>query len=201
VRAATQTGLDGVHRGPTIPTLVDDLDAREPAGEVWDGPSSTELDEVLASHPTGPLQLLYLVKFRERALYPPDYQGDEPTDCTGPEAYQRFGDATMPLVMEGGGRIVLISGVDTVLFGEGGWDLMAIIEYPSAQAYAELSQSPEALAARVHRKAGLERLDVIATTPVIHNSTSWRDAGAEAPGAPLSPPSAVAARGEPEAAR
>jgi hypothetical protein len=132
-----------------------------------------QLDAVVACHPSGPLQLIYLIKFREQAAYPPDYVGELSPDCTGVEAYTRFGNITMRLVEERGGRLVMINGVDAVAFGEtahDAFDVIAIVEYPSARMYVETLQHAEYVGALVHRTAGLARLEIIATTPVVAGS-------------------------------
>jgi uncharacterized protein (DUF1330 family) len=135
-------------------------------------PTPTQLDAVVAAHPSGPIQMVNLLKFRERADYPADYEGPG-SECTGAEAYQRYGEVAMSHVAKRGGRLVLLSGVDGIVLGamaQDEWDQMAIVEYPHVEAFLDMGRDPDYLAATVHRTAGLERSAIIATTAVIDAS-------------------------------
>ncbi len=57
---------------------------------------------------------------------------------------------------------------DQVLIGdqEGqDWDSIALVEYPSRQAFIDMVSRPDYEKAHEHREAGLERTVLIATTP------------------------------------
>jgi uncharacterized protein (DUF1330 family) len=132
-------------------------------------PTEEQLRAVL-SGPDGPVQMVNLLKFRERAQYPDDY-ASESTDVSGEEAYGRYAANTMPHVFKRNGRLVLLSTADEVVIGTSGdWDQVAIVEYPSRAAFIDMGQDPDYLAGTVHRTAGLERTAIIATTPVIDAS-------------------------------
>jgi uncharacterized protein (DUF1330 family) len=125
----------------------------------------------LAAGPDGPVQMLNLLKFRERAEYPADYDGDEDTDVSGEEAYGRYGAIALQHVAKRGGRLVLLSQADEEVIGAlGDWDQVAIVEYPNRAAFLDMGQDPDYLAGTVHRTSGLERTAIIATTPVIDAS-------------------------------
>jgi uncharacterized protein (DUF1330 family) len=136
-------------------------------------PTPAQLDAVVAAHPSGPIQMVNLLKFRERADYPADYEGGPASECTGAEAYQRYGEVAMAHVAKRGGRLVLLSGVDGIVLGamaQDEWDQLAIVEYPHVEAFLDMGRDPDYLAATVHRTAGLERSAIIATTAVIDAS-------------------------------
>lgn len=152
-----------------------DLDVQMHGGAGGINPTPEQLEAVVAAHPSGAVQMVNLLKFRERAAYPADYDGDPSPDCSGAEAYQRYGEVAIAHVTKRGGRLVLLSAVDGVVLGstpQDGWDQVAVVEYPSMDAFVDMGQDPDYLAATVHRAAGLERSEILATTAVIDASSS-----------------------------
>jgi uncharacterized protein (DUF1330 family) len=138
-------------------------------------PTPAQLEAVLAAHPSGPVQMLNLLKFRDHADYPDDYPGDPSPDCTGEEAYRRYGEVAMRHVYQRGGRLVLLSAVDGVVLGvaaQDEWDQIAIVEYPNLDAFLDMGQDPDYLAATVHRTAALRASTILATSAVIDASAS-----------------------------
>jgi len=61
----------------------------------------------------------------------------------GEERYMEYGAAVAPLLEKAGGRIVFAGAASPALIGEGGWDLVALVEYPSRGAFLEMIGSPE----------------------------------------------------------
>ena len=61
----------------------------------------------------------------------------------GEERYLEYGAAVAPLLEKAGGRIVFAGAAAPALIGEEGWDLVALVEYPSRQAFLEMIGSPE----------------------------------------------------------
>jgi uncharacterized protein (DUF1330 family) len=151
-----------------IDALLADFDMHGGLGGV--NPTEAQLRAVL-SGPDGPVQMINLLKFRDRAEYPADYTGDESVDVSGEEAYGRYATNTMPHVAKRGGRLVLLSTADESVIGTiGDWDQVAIVEYPNRAAFIDMGQDPDYLAGTVHRTAALERTAIVATTPVIDAS-------------------------------
>lgn len=136
-------------------------------------PEPEQLDAVIAAHPSGPVQMLNLLKFHERADYPADYTGEPSPECSGEEAYQRYGAVALGHIARRGGRLVLLSAVDGVVLGamaQDEWDQIAIIEYPAMEAFLDMAEDPDYLAATVHRTAAVERSAIIASTAIIDAS-------------------------------
>jgi uncharacterized protein (DUF1330 family) len=136
-------------------------------------PTAEQLDAVVAAHPEGRVQMINLLKFRDRATYPADYVGDESTDCSGADAYERYGAVALEHVSKRGGRLLLLSSVDGIVLGgmaQDEWDQVAIVEYPAMEAFIDMGSDPDYLAATVHRTAGLERSVILATSPVFDAS-------------------------------
>jgi uncharacterized protein (DUF1330 family) len=61
----------------------------------------------------------------------------------GQERYAEYGAAVGPLLEKVGGRIVFAGEAAAPLLGGDGWDLVALVEYPSRQAFLEMISSPE----------------------------------------------------------
>jgi uncharacterized protein (DUF1330 family) len=64
----------------------------------------------------------------------------------GRERYEEYGAAVAPLLENAGGRIVFLGNPASVLLGDGSWDLVALVEYPTRQAFLDMIGSPEYLA-------------------------------------------------------
>jgi uncharacterized protein (DUF1330 family) len=158
-----------------MPLSPDEIDAAIAGAAMHGGfggvnPTEAQMRAVMAG-PDGPVQMLNLLKFRDRASYPDDYDGTEDTDVSGEDAYGRYAANTMPHVGKRGGRLVLLGRADEQVIGAlGDWDQVAIVEYPSRAAFVDMGRDPDYLTGTVHRTAGLERTAIIATTPVIDAS-------------------------------
>jgi len=122
-------------------------------------PKKEQLETLLKSPESGPVVMLNLLRFKERATAP-----DE--GVSGQEAYQRYGDAMQKLVASRGGRILWSGRVDSQVIGSDadGFQMAALVEYPSRKAFVEIASSPEVAAIGVHRAAGLEGQWLLATT-------------------------------------
>lgn len=61
----------------------------------------------------------------------------------GKERYLEYGAAVAPLLEKAGGRIVWAGAPAAALLGEGSWDLVALVEYPTRQAFLDMIGSAE----------------------------------------------------------
>jgi uncharacterized protein (DUF1330 family) len=61
----------------------------------------------------------------------------------GEERYLEYGAAVAPLLEKAGGRIVWAGQSAPALLGDSSWDLVALVEYPTRQAFLEMVGSPE----------------------------------------------------------
>jgi uncharacterized protein (DUF1330 family) len=61
----------------------------------------------------------------------------------GRERYLEYGAAVAPLLEKAGGRVIWAGTPSIALLGEGSWDLVALVEYPTRQAFLEMVGSPE----------------------------------------------------------
>jgi uncharacterized protein (DUF1330 family) len=61
----------------------------------------------------------------------------------GEERYMEYGAAVAPLLEKAGGRIVWAGQPAAALLGDASWDLVALVEYPTRQAFLGMIGSPE----------------------------------------------------------
>lgn len=56
----------------------------------------------------------------------------------GRERYEEYGAAVAPLLEKVGGRIVWFGAPAGPLLGDGSWDLVVLVEYPTRQAFLDM---------------------------------------------------------------
>lgn len=99
----------------------------------------------------GPIHMLNLVRFRDRAAYP------DGREATGAEAYAAYGRDSFPVFSRLGGRIVWRGNFELMLIGpaEEHWDECFIAEYPSVSAFVAMIRDPVYREAVKHRQAAV----------------------------------------------
>lgn len=117
-------------------------------------PTPEQLQALLESDLDGPVSMLNLLKFKARA----EYADGRETDLSGAEAYRLYGEQMRTFVQSKGGRFIFAGAVKQLMLGqvEALWDMAAIVEYPSKEAFVQIVSSPEVAGFGVHRTAGLE---------------------------------------------
>jgi uncharacterized protein (DUF1330 family) len=122
-----------------------------------------ELARLAGSDADGPLVMLNLNRYRERARYLVEPPGGESPEVSGREAYARYGIVAWQTITRLGGAIVWSTQATVSVVGEEEerYDEVVAVRYPSAAAFLELVADPRILEAAVHREAGLERALVI----------------------------------------
>ena len=116
-------------------------------------PTAEQIKNLINRAPEGKLYMLNLLKFKDKA----EYADGRETTLTGADAYALYGQGVTKLIAELGGRLVWNGQPNTLVIGEGelGWDAVAIVEYPSIEAFQKMTASPDYDAVHVHREAGL----------------------------------------------
>jgi uncharacterized protein (DUF1330 family) len=61
----------------------------------------------------------------------------------GQQRYEEYGAAVAPLLEKVGGRIVFVGTPATALLGDDSWDMVALVEYPTRQAFLDMIASTE----------------------------------------------------------
>jgi len=117
-------------------------------------PSKEQLQSLTEAEVEGPIAMVNLLKFKEKAQYA---DGRE-ASLSGLEAYGLYGKEMQKIVEGAGGRFIFSGAVGALAIGETSdlWDAVAIVEYPSPEAFLKLAMSPEVQEIGVHRQAGLE---------------------------------------------
>jgi uncharacterized protein (DUF1330 family) len=122
-------------------------------------PQAEALQGLFESTDDAPVVMLNLLKFKDEASSPCE-------GATGEEAYARYA-ASMGGIVEGaGGRFLWMGKVDRQVIGSSdvAFDAVALVEYPSRQAFAAIATDPRVLEIGVFREAGLEGQWLIACT-------------------------------------
>ena len=111
----------------------------------------------------GPLVMLNLNRYRERAAYEADPPGGGSPDVSGRTAYERYGATALRVLTRLGGEVLWHAPATMTVIGDESdrYDEVIAARYPSAQAFLALATSSELGIALAHRDAGLERAAVI----------------------------------------
>jgi uncharacterized protein (DUF1330 family) len=120
-------------------------------------PTQPQLEALLAADLEGPIIMLNLLRFKDRA------DGiDE--GVSGREAYRRYAEATAPFLVRVGGRLLQAADAKTMVIGPEAleWDMALMVEYPSREKFLEMAADPEYLAVHEHRAAALSDSRLIA---------------------------------------
>jgi uncharacterized protein (DUF1330 family) len=129
-------------------------------------PSTEQLEALGALAGTaedGPLVMLNLNRYRQRAAYVVDPPGGAAAQVSGLEAYQRYGMTALKVLARVGGEVLWTTHATMTVVGDDSdsCDEVIAVRYPSAQAFLDLALDPELTAALPHRDAGLERAAII----------------------------------------
>lgn len=122
-------------------------------------PNAEQLTEYVESDLDGEVVMLNLLRF--------DTTGAT-DDETGADAYGRYGDAVVRMVEARGGTLLWAGPARHVFIGDvdaDRWDAVALVTYPSRQAFLEMVSTPEYQEIHGHREGGLADTVVIACTP------------------------------------
>ncbi len=116
-------------------------------------PTGGQLGALLALPQDGPVVMLNLLKFRDKA----EYKDGRATTLSGRDAYMLYGELMTKFVLDRGGKLHFTSPAAAPVIGAVGemWDVVALMEYPSPKAFVEIATSPEVAEFGVHREAGL----------------------------------------------
>jgi uncharacterized protein (DUF1330 family) len=117
-------------------------------------PRPEQYEQLVARRPDGPLYMLNLLKFRDRAVYADGRQ----TDLSGEQAYMIYGARVREIIEGFGGGLEFGGRANVLVIGDGElpWDWVALVRYPSFQHFIDMTQSEAYQAIHVHRDAGLE---------------------------------------------
>jgi len=128
-------------------------------------PTFEQLMPLAQDQTPGPIAMVNLLKFHERA----QYQDGRPDDISGREASMRYIAEMGPIVEAAGGRFLFSGDVKQLVIGEVEdlWDAVGIAEYPSRAEFHRIATSPEVQEIGIHREAGLAGQLLILTIGVL----------------------------------
>ncbi|MBI9076541.1 MAG: DUF1330 domain-containing protein [Desulfatibacillum sp.] len=84
----------------------------------------------------------------------------------GQESYAKYSEATLKLVTKIGGRVLYFGKYLMPVIGDGDWDGVLLVEYPSIKAFFEMVTSQEYKDVVHYRSEALEDSRLWATRPV-----------------------------------
>lgn len=113
-----------------------------------------QIQTLMQPGPEGPIFMVNLLKFKERA----EYEDGRAADMSGRDAYMIYGQAVTEILPKFGGKAVFAGDVTFLSLGQAEelWDEVAIAMYPRRANMVAMSMSAEWQAAAVHRMAGLK---------------------------------------------
>lgn len=103
-------------------------------------PTAEQMQAFLAL-PDSPVVMLNLLKFKPEG---------------GADEYAKYFSGVRPLLENVGAKILFAGEAATCLVGNADWDMMALVEYPSPSALAQMVNSDAYQAIHHHREAGLD---------------------------------------------
>ncbi|MEL6387705.1 MAG: DUF1330 domain-containing protein [Pseudomonadota bacterium] len=127
-------------------------------------PTQDQLTAFLGANMTEPVCMVNLLKFRDKAAYA-EGTSEAAEGLTGLEAYARYGAGVTEVFQHIGAKMIFGAPVARFMIGEGDWDTVAMVWYPSRQTFIEMPQREDYQAIHYHREAGLLHQDLIETTP------------------------------------
>lgn len=103
-------------------------------------PTPEQMQTFLAL-PDGPVVMVNLLKFKRDG---------------GAEEYAKYIAGVRPILQNTGAKVLISGSAVTCLIGNGDWDMIALVEYPTPTAFSQMVNSDEYQAIHHHREAGLE---------------------------------------------
>jgi uncharacterized protein (DUF1330 family) len=110
----------------------------------------------------GPIAQVNLLKFRVKAEYT-DGEPERAVDESGEAAYQRYVDAFRLAAGEVGGSCLLFGKVERYFIGNGDWDSVLVMQFPSRSAFIATLNHDSYRDMHRHRSAGLLCQELITT--------------------------------------
>jgi uncharacterized protein (DUF1330 family) len=122
-------------------------------------PTPQQIQDLMSGPADRPVVMLNLLRFKPQADAPD--QG-----VSGEDAYRRYAAPMRQVVESRGGRLLWMGRVDSQVIDTGGegFDMIALVEYPSRQAFLAIATDPYVQEIGVHRAAGLASQWLIASS-------------------------------------
>ena len=116
-------------------------------------PNKQQEELLNQSGPSGPVFMINLVKFKDKAHYVDGRQ----TTLSGREAYRLYGLEAVKMLPRYNAEVVISTHITELIIGESDelWDEMSIVKYASRQDLNNMTSSQEWNDINIHRLAGI----------------------------------------------
>jgi uncharacterized protein (DUF1330 family) len=157
--------------GPVTGRGVDDMVAllRELSARGAGGinPNESQLVSLIHSGDQGPVHLVNLLAFRERAIYPSGHELAG-AGLTGAQAFARYEATALEVIGRCAGKLILCNDVYQVLIGQSlPWDQILVVEFPETGAFVDMIRDRDYQASLVHRDAGLAEVLILVSRSLL----------------------------------
>jgi uncharacterized protein (DUF1330 family) len=129
-------------------------------------PTGAQIKALVNSDLEGPVVMLNLLKYAERAT------GDAAASgMTGAESYAKYGEEVRTHLAAVGAKLLWRGRVDSVVIGNDAdaWDEVLLVEYPSRRAFLQMTGQSEYEKTAEHRTNALTDSRLIAMTELFPN--------------------------------
>ncbi len=123
-------------------------------------PNAEQIRSLTSSPEKGPIVMVNLLRFKREA------DGLD-AGVSGAEAYARYAEAVAPFLERAGGRLLEAVVCEDSIIGpaQSEWDMVALVSYPSREAFLEMTSDPGYLEIHAHRVAALADSRLILSLP------------------------------------
>lgn len=137
--------------------------------EFFIDPSRANFDAFKALPRNTPINMLNLIRYRDRAHYPAGHS-HEHRGLTGEQAYAEYGRTSEPIFARVGGKTIWRGKFETMVTGPSGigeqWDLGFIAFYPNAAAFLAMITDADYKQAVIHRQAAVQTSRLVRFAPL-----------------------------------
>jgi uncharacterized protein (DUF1330 family) len=122
-------------------------------------PTGAQIKRLAADSNEGPVVMLNLLRFAERA--------HDDARTTGSESYDTYGEKMRDIMEKRGIKLLWRGRADQVVIGDDDadrWDMVLLVEYPSRKVFLEMASSKEYEQVGEHRTSALVDSRLIACT-------------------------------------
>jgi uncharacterized protein (DUF1330 family) len=113
-------------------------------------PNAEQIGRLASSPGEGPIVMVNLLRFK------PDADGLD-AGLSGAEAYARYAESVAPFLERAGGEVLAAVSCEEGVIGpeDSEWDMVALVSYPSREAFLAMASDSAYLAIHAHRVAAL----------------------------------------------
>jgi uncharacterized protein (DUF1330 family) len=122
-------------------------------------PTRDQIMRLVESKDDGPVVMLNLLRFAERAA--------GAADKTGAQSYETYGEQMREIMAQRGIKLLWRGKADSIVIGDDDadqWDEVLLVEYPSRKAFLDMATNKEYEKVGEHRTAALADSRLIACT-------------------------------------